>query len=114
MVHIPQAWEPAADIYETGDEIIVLVDLAGVKEDEIDLIVDKNILMIQGQRKEPRRASEMSYHRQEILWGPFGKGVPLPDAVNFSRIRATYEEGFLEIVLPKTREGAREIKVKTT
>lgn len=110
----PKVWEPAMDIYETDDELVIHVELPGVKENEINLVVDKNVLIIHGERKEPKQESKRSYHQMEIVWGPFERAVQLPFPVDFSKIRASYEDGILEVILPKAKgEKARKIEVKT-
>jgi len=110
----PRAWEPAIDVYETEDELVILAELAGVREDDIELVVDKNTLIIQGQRREERASSKKSYHQMEISRGPFARGILLPIKVDFSKTRASYEDGILEVVLSKVKEErTHKIKIKT-
>lgn len=107
----PWAWEPAVDLYETPGEVVVLVELAGVREEEIQIIVSGKTVVIRGERREPRASSKRIYHQMEIAKGPFERGILLPVAVNANETRASCQEGILEIVLPK-RLGDRTHRVK--
>ncbi len=108
----PRAWEPAVDVYETTDEIVVLVELAGLKQDEIEVIVHGNILVIRGERQDIKQGIRRTYYQMEILWGPFERGITLPAVVDANQTKAYYEAGLLEIVLPKIKEEIKEVKIK--
>jgi HSP20 family protein len=110
----PWAWEPAVDLYETPEEVVVLAELAGVREEEIEVIVDGNTLVIRGQRRESQ-VSKRTYYQMEISKGPFERGILLPVAVDANEARASYEDGILQIVLPKhLRERTQKVKIRTT
>ena len=96
----PWAWEPAVDLYETAQEVVVLAELAGVGEEEIEIIVDGNTLVIRGERRESQ-VSRRTYYQMEISRGPFERGILLPVAVDADETRASCQDGILEIVLPK-------------
>ena len=109
----PRGWEPAIDIYETPEEIVALVELAGVKQEEIEIVADRKTLIIRGARKDTRQGGKRSYHRMEIHWGDFERGVLLPVAIESDEIRASYQDGLLEIVLPKVqREGRHKVEIQ--
>jgi HSP20 family protein len=97
----PMTWQPAIDVYETDSDVVVLVELAGVREDEIEVIVNNNILTIKGDRRDSKQGIKRTYSQMEILWGSFQREVPLPVNVNTNRVKAFYENGFLEVILPK-------------
>lgn len=106
-------WEPEIDVYETEEEIVVLADAAGMNRDLIELIVDQNVLTIRGERRVPAGVGQR-YHLAEIRRGAFERTVELPLAVQADQARATYEDGFLEIVLPKAQEAVpRKVVIKT-
>lgn len=107
----PWAWEPAMDLYETPDEVVVLVELAGVREEEIEIIVSGKTLVIRGERREPQASSKRTYHQMEIAKGPFERGILLPVAVDANETRASCQNGILEVVLPK-RFGDTTYKVR--
>jgi HSP20 family protein len=114
LVHFARMWEPAIDVYETETEVVVLVELAGIKQDEIEVVVDGNTLVIRGERKEDALRSKKTYYQMEIQRGPFERGILLPSTVNPDRAKASYEDGLLQIVLPKLQqEQALRVKIKT-
>jgi len=99
-----RSWQPAIDVYETDKEMVIFVELAGVKEDEVEVIVDNNVLIVRGERKDVNQGIKRTYSQMEILWGPFERDIALPANVDVDRVRAFYGDGFLEIVLPKLGE----------
>ena len=109
----PKTWQPAIDIYETDQDVVVLVELAGIKEDEIEVIVHDNILIVRGERRDIKQGIKRTYSRMEILWGPYERDIALPTNVNADQIKAFFEAGFLEVVLPKLdKEKPRHIDIK--
>ncbi|OIP28618.1 MAG: hypothetical protein COW22_05660 [Chloroflexi bacterium CG15_BIG_FIL_POST_REV_8_21_14_020_46_15] len=109
----PKTWEPSVDVYETENEVVILIELAGVKEDEIEVAVDNKIVTIRGDRKDIKRGIRRTYSQMEILWGPFERNIPLTTNVDVSQVKAYYESGFLEIVLPKLNDDKyRQVNIK--
>jgi HSP20 family protein len=109
----PRTWEPSVDVYETENEVVILIELAGVKEDEIEVAVDNKIVTIRGDRKDIKRGIRRTYSQMEILWGPFERNIPLTTNVDVSQVKAYYESGFLEIVLPKLNDDKyRQVNIK--
>jgi len=100
----PKAWQPAIDVFETDSEVVILLELAGVNENEIEVTVQHDILTIRGTRKDIKRGIKRTYSQMEILWGPFERNVTLPANINVDEIKAFYEAGILEVVLPKRNE----------
>jgi len=110
----PTVLQPAVDIYETGDEVVVVMELAGIQEEDIELTVDRNTLVIRGQRQEPRSGPPRLYHHMEICYGPFQRELLLPSLVDAEAARVSYRDGMLEITLPKALQArTRHIPVKT-
>jgi HSP20 family protein len=108
-----RTWAPAIDVYETRDDLVVAVELSGVREKDIHLSMTGDVLSLRGQRGIAADAREESYHRIERWSGPFERHVQLPIPVQADRIRANYRDGVLEIRLPKLSEAApREIKIE--
>jgi len=93
--------EPAADVYETDSEVIVLVEIAGISGEEIEMEIEGRTLVIRGARRplpgRPRRV----YSQMEIAHGAFQRELLLPAEVNAEAAVATYRHGILEVVLPK-------------
>lgn len=94
--------EPPVDVYETDKEIVILVEMAGISEEEVELLVDGDTLVLRGERKPlPGRPGRV-YSQMEISHGRFQRDLLLPSDVDAEGARATYKDGILEIVLPKT------------
>jgi len=95
----PQAWSPAVDIYETNDEMIVVVEVPGVDPASIDLAVTGDVLSIRGS-KEPAALPESVPHLRERRFGAFHRQVSVPD-VDFDKAQAEANHGVLKIRIPK-------------
>ena len=100
-------WRPLTDVYETEDSVIVKVEVAGMSEQDFCVSLSNRNLTISGVRRDPD--CKLSYQQLEIPYGHFHTEVFLPYAVEREEIRATYESGFLTVVLPKVK--AHQVRV---
>lgn len=98
---VEKDWTPAIDVFEKGDRFVVKAELPGVKEEDIDVSVIDNILTIKGEKKTESDVKEEDYHRREFPYGRFFRAIGLPVDVDANKIEASYEDGVLEITLPK-------------
>lgn len=109
-------WEPAIDLYETDDEFLVTVELAGIEESNLHIMVDRNIFTIRGERQKILKGSKTGvYHQMEISSGPFERSITLPEVVDAEGATASYENGLVEVILPKAKKERTvrvEVKVK--
>ncbi len=94
-------WEPAIDVYETPTVIILHIELAGIRREDVELIIDRNTLLIRGERVEPPSEKGRLFHQMEIFCGPFQRQVVLPAAVDSDQAEASYSDGMLKVTLPK-------------
>ena len=94
-------WRPSLDLYETADEFIVLIDLAGIQPQELEVVVESQNVRISGNRCRPRQENVTRVHHMEIDFGPFSHALRLPSQVNPDGASSTYRDGFLMINLPK-------------
>jgi len=99
-------WRPDADTYETATAIQIVVDLAGVDEDDFELQLFEDALVIEGRRQLPPRDDLAVYHSAGIRQGPFRLEVPLWTPVDAERIAVRAERGLLAITLPKLERDA--------
>lgn len=99
----PPLIEPAIDIYETEREVVVVAELAGISEEDVEVTVSGRTLTMDGERKPRRGRPGRLYSQMEISHGPFHREVLLPAEVDAKEARAEYSHGLLEIVLPKVR-----------
>ncbi len=97
------SWSPPVEMYEKADRFVVRVELPGVKKDEIDVSVTGETLTVSGEREVPKQAKDEEYHRCEVCYGSFSRSIAMPAAVEVDEIDATYEDGVLQVSLPKTR-----------
>jgi HSP20 family molecular chaperone IbpA len=108
-----QVFLPRTDIYETSDAIMVAADMPGVKEDGLDITLEKNELTFRGKvgRYVPEKTRAMY---QEYDMGDYERSFVLSDEVARDQIEATLKEGVLYLTLPKVKEATtRKIPVKT-
>lgn len=100
-------WTPSVDIYETGDEIVIDVELPEIDVDDLAVDVEKDVVTIKGERSLSREAKPEQYHLVERSYGPFSRSFTLPDSVDPGGIRGSYKNGILTLKLPKRGEPKR-------
>jgi HSP20 family protein len=104
---------PAMDIAEHGNETVVVLELPGVKKEDLKVVVEDGILTVSGERKEHALPENSRWVRNEIAAGTFSRSIELPHAVKDQGISAELVNGLLTIVLPKADEvRPRQISVK--
>jgi len=92
-------WHPPTDVYETETSVVVKVEAAGIRDDDLDVIVQDDMLLIQGSRSDS--SERRAYHQMEIPFGKFSVSLKLPANVRTEGAEAEYKDGFLTIILPK-------------
>ncbi len=97
-------WRPDADIYETASAVEIVVDLAGVDEDDFEVQLFEDVLVVEGSRQLPASKETAIYHTAILRQGPFRLAVPLPAQIDAEHVEARYDRGLLRIVLPKHGE----------
>jgi HSP20 family protein len=106
-------WTPACDIYEDGEEIVVLAELAGVEPKDVEIRFENGMLTLKGERKLEREDERENYHRLELSYGTFTRSFSLPATIDSEKIRAESKQGVLVIHLPKKPEAKpKSIQVK--
>lgn len=108
-----RAWLPAVDMHETKDDLVLKVELPGVREKDVAVSITGDLLTIRGERRWNRdEAKEHKFLHVERVYGQFERLVQLPMAVQADKVRASCRDGVLEITLPKAEElKPREIKI---
>lgn len=101
----------SVDVYHNDKEIIVRSTVAGVKPDDLNIMVNNDLLTIRGKRETEGNISPSDYLYRECYWGGFSRTIVLPEDVKADKIKATLKNGLLTIVLPKAVSDAQ-IKVK--
>ena len=95
------AWAPAADMYETKDELVIKIDMPGVSEKDVQLSIEGDLLSLKGQRPEAEDVKPEQYARAERWAGRVERLFQLPVPVQADKVRASYREGVLTVTLPK-------------
>lgn len=106
-------WRPRTDVYETDDEIVIYMDIAGMRAEDFKVEFVDGVLTIAGERA-PRREGKRHYHAMEVQVGPFERRLRLPVPVDSATLRANYEQGFLDVrlrKLPARLSGPHSVKV---
>ena len=97
-----RGWMPAVDVFEKEDRFVVKAELPGMKEGDIDVSVVGDTLSIKGEKKTETEIKEEGYYRCERSYGSFYRSIPLPSNVDANKIEASFEDGVLEVALPKS------------
>jgi HSP20 family protein len=106
---------PAVNTREDADAYYIDVDLPGVKKEDVEISIDKNILTIKGKREVRKEVKEEDYYRIESAYGSFARSFTLPEKVDTEKIEAKTENGVLEIVIPKLKvekDTTKKIEIK--
>ncbi|MBN1478275.1 Hsp20/alpha crystallin family protein [Candidatus Sumerlaeota bacterium] len=100
-------WSPPTDVYETSKAIFIRVEIAGVRDEDLEIAVDRKRLRIRGRRSEPNlpKGQEAVFHLMEVRHGSFERVFGLPQQIDVDRVSATYRDGFLLIEIPKAKRG---------
>jgi HSP20 family protein len=98
-------WSPALDVFDDKDNVVVKVELPGLKKEEINLSLHDGVLTISGERKHESQRKEGESFRSERYFGKFQRSVTLPTAVESNKVNASYKDGILTVELPKAEEA---------
>ena len=101
-------WSPPTDVYETEEAYVARVEIAGMREEDFEVLLANNTLMISGSR--PDHTERRAYQQMEIRFGKFSTAVNLPGTVDIEQARAEYKDGFLTIVLPKATPNQTKVE----
>ena len=98
-------WAPALDISERKDAYVVTVEVPGIKAEDLDITLEDGLLTIKGERRFTQESSDQQFHRVERRYGSFRRSITLPSQVQADQIEASFENGVLEVVVPKAEEA---------
>ncbi|HMJ05514.1 MAG TPA: Hsp20/alpha crystallin family protein [Chthoniobacterales bacterium] len=96
-------WTPALDLYQTNDDIVAVVELPGMRKEDIEISLHDGMLIIAGERTDDSAANNQT-GRTERFVGKFRRSISLPTRVDSERVGATYKDGILTVTLPKAEE----------
>jgi HSP20 family protein len=102
------------DVYQTADDIVIKTMIAGVKPEDLDISITRDMVTIKGSREETREANDGDYFTRELYWGSFSRTILLPQEIEVESAEALEKHGLLVIKLPKVDKGKQtKLKVKS-
>ncbi len=93
--------EPSADVFETPAEFVVMATIAGVNIKDLDINIEKDMIVIKGNRQDPHALPDKKYFYQECYFGPFSRKIVLPANIHTEKASAEMDRGILTIKIPK-------------
>ena len=97
-------WTPALDLYQSNDNVIALIELPGMRKEDIEISLHDGMLTIAGERKMETPGGEKA-ERSERYIGKFRRSITLPTRVDANKVSATHKDGILTVTLPKAEEA---------
>ena len=108
-------WSPKVDVFEKDNRLITRVDLPGVKKEDMSVEVADGQLQLSGVRKNETEAKNDNVYRCECEYGQFFRAVPLPQGVTANDVKATFENGVLEVSMPlPAKTNGRKVPIQET
>lgn len=106
--------ELAVDVYQTPDEIIIRTLVAGVKPEDLDISITRDMVTIRGKREVHKEVTEDNYFSQELYWGSFSRTILLPQEIDVELAEAVEKHGLLTLRLPKIdKDRQTKVRVKS-
>lgn len=106
--------ELTVDVYQTGDAIVIKSMIAGVRPEDLDISITRDMITIRGKREEERIAKDDDYFARELYWGTFSRTIQLPEEIDVDEAEAVEKHGLLILKLPKLdKKRQSKLKVKT-
>lgn len=111
---VEEEGELTVDVYQTNSEVVMQTMVAGVKPEDLNISITREMITIKGRRERPNDSSDSNYIHKELYWGAFTRTIMLPAEVDVDQAEAIERHGLLTIRLPKTdKERMQKIKVKS-
>jgi len=101
----------AVDVYQTPSEIVIEAMIAGVRPDNLNVSITRDMVTIRGKRQEVNTVENENYFHKELYWGAFSRSIVLPHEIDIENAEASEKHGLLTIKLPKT-DKSRQTKLK--
>ena len=107
------AFLPPVEVIDKKDKVVIRAEVPGMKLEDFDICVEGDVLTIKGERKAETEVKDEDYYSCEISYGKFSRSLTLPTRVQADKVEANYDNGILEIALPKSSEvKPKQITVK--
>lgn len=107
-------WSPAIETKQRGNDLVVCAELPGLKPEEVQVEVNEDALVIQGERRQEQSSEEGGVRHTERRYGRFYRAIPLPDGVNAEQANASFKDGVLEVTIPLPQQKSRARQIPIT
>ena len=108
--HRPTVSMPVMDVYEEKSDVVIKVEMPGLKKDEVEVSLTDTMLTVRGEKKEHDEVRDRNYYRSERTRGVVSRTIKLPADVNGAKATATFTNGVLELKLPKVAAATRKAR----
>lgn len=106
--------ELAVDVFQTPHEIVIRAMISGVKPEDLNISISREMVTIKGRREETERVAENDYFQKELYWGAFSRTILLPSEIETDEADATEKHGLLTLRLPKIdKQRIQKLKIKS-
>jgi HSP20 family protein len=105
--NVPSMWSPHIEVCERNGKLLIQADLPGMQRDDINVRIEQDAVVIQGERNQQQTSNQSGYYRSERSYGSFYRTIPLPEGTNTESATASFRDGVLEIELDAPREQQR-------
>jgi HSP20 family protein len=99
------AWIPSVNVVDTDIELLITVELPGMKKDDVELAIDEGVLTLKGEKKEEKEEKDARHRVWERTYGAFERSFAIPASVDPKKIKAEFLDGVLKVHLPKTEQA---------
>ena len=107
------SWTPSIDVVRREDAIVVRADIPGIKPEDVKVTIEDEVLTVAGEHEEKSESKDERYVRRERRYGSFSRSMPLPRGVRAEDVKATTEDGVLEVTVPLPAEEApKKVEIK--
>jgi HSP20 family protein len=105
-----RTWSPQIEVSEDNGRLMVRADLPGLKKDDVTVEITDGMMVISGERKQEQEEKRKGYYRTERSYGSFSRAIPLPGGAKMDDVKASFNDGVLEITVPTSQEQQKQSK----
>lgn len=110
--NIPGLFIPEIELAEDANQYVVKAELPGMKKEDVQITLQGSTLVMKGEKKEEKEKKDKNFYHSERRYGAFERAVELATEVDFNKVKASFKEGVLEVVIPKSEQAKpKEIQV---
>jgi HSP20 family protein len=112
--NMPSMWSPHVEVSERDGKLLIQADLPGMKREDINVQIEQDAIVIQGERKAHQTSDQGGYYRSERSYGSFYRAIPLPEGTNADSAQASFRDGVLEVELdaPRAQQRGRRLEIR--